>query len=307
MNFADRDGWIWFDGELIPWREAKIHVLTHTLHYGLGVFEGIRAYQTDKGVAVFRLAEHIDRLFDSAKILRLSMPYSKAEILSASEEVIRQNKLQSAYIRPMAFLGSEGMGLRADNLKTHVFIAAWQWGTYLGEGVLEKGIRVKTSSIMRNHVNSIFAKAKANGHYVNSMMALQEALSCGYDEALMLDHLGFVAEGSGENFFMVKDGVVYTPPLMSILAGITRASVIDLLKAMHIPVVETNITRDQVYTADEAFFTGTAAEITPICNLDNCVIGQGKRGPLTFELQKNYFDCVYGRHPLHEGWLTYVK
>jgi branched-chain amino acid aminotransferase len=306
MNFADRDGLIWFDGEMVDWREAKVHVLTHTLHYGMGVFEGVRAYHADAGTAIFRLQAHTDRLFRSAKIMNMNMPFSKDELNAAQIAAVKENGLDSAYLRPMVFYGSEGMGLRADNLKTHVIVAAWEWGAYLGQEALEKGIRIRTSSFARHHVNVAMCKAKANGNYINSMLALSDALRDGYDEALLLDVDGFVAEGSGENFFMVYDGVIYTPELTSALDGITRATVIKLAKEEGYEVREKRITRDEVYVADEAFFTGTAAEVTPIRELDGRTIGCGSRGPVTEKLQKKYFDVVHGRSAAHEDWLEYV-
>jgi len=306
MNFADRDGVIWFDGEMVDWREAKVHVLTHTLHYGMGVFEGVRAYHADQGTAIFRLQAHTDRLFRSAKIMNMDMPFSKDELNAAQLAAVRENGLDSAYLRPMVFYGSEGMGLRADNLKTHVIVAAWSWGAYLGTEALEKGIRIRTSSFTRHHVNVAMCKAKANGNYINSMLALSDALRDGYDEALLLDVDGFVAEGSGENFFMVYDGVIYTPELTSALDGITRATVIQLAKEAGYEVREKRITRDEVYVADEAFFTGTAAEVTPIRELDGRSIGCGSRGPVTEVLQKKYFDVVHGRSEADNHWLAYV-
>jgi branched-chain amino acid aminotransferase len=305
-TMADRDGHIWLDGQMVPWREAKVHVLTHTLHYGMGVFEGVRAYNTDKGPAIFRLQEHTDRLFRSAKILGMKMPYDKETLNEAQRAVVRENNLESAYIRPMCFYGSEGMGIRADNLNVHTMVAAWSWGAYLGEENMTKGIRIKTSSFTRHHVNITMCKAKANGNYMNSMMALQEAVSCGYDEALLLDAQGFVCEGSGENFFMVRDGVLYTPELTSALEGITRDTVITLARDIGLKVVEKRITRDEVYVADEAFFTGTAAEVTPIRELDNRPIGSGTRGPITEKLQAMYFDQVYGRSDVYQNWNTLV-
>ncbi|MCX4192686.1 branched-chain amino acid transaminase [Methylophaga sp. OBS1] len=305
-TMADRDGVIWLDGELVPWREAKVHVLTHTLHYGMGVFEGVRAYKADKGTAIFRLQEHTDRLFRSAKILGMKIQFDKDTINEAQRTVVRENKLESAYIRPMCFYGSEGMGIRADNLNVHTMVAAWSWGAYLGEENMTKGIRIKTSSFTRHHVNITMCKAKANGNYMNSMMALQEAVSCGYDEALLLDAQGFVCEGSGENFFMVRDGVLYTPELTSALEGITRDTVITLARDIGLTVVEKRITRDEVYIADEAFFTGTAAEVTPIRELDNRPIGSGTRGPITEKLQSMYFDQVLGRSEVYQNWNTLV-
>lgn len=306
MTMADRDGVIWLDGEMVPWREAKVHVLTHTLHYGMGVFEGIRAYQTDRGCAIFRLQEHTDRLFNSAHILGMSIPWDKDTLNQATLAAVRDNNLKSAYIRPMCFYGSEGMGLRADNLKVHTMIAAWEWGAYLGKENLEKGIRIRTSSFTRHHVNITMCKAKANGNYMNSMLALQEAMRDGYDEALLLDVDGYVAEGSGENIFMVNDGELYTPELTSALDGITRNTIIRLAEQAGIPVHEKRITRDEVYIADEAFFTGTAAEVTPIRELDNRQIGTGCRGPITEQLQTAYFDLVHGRAVLDPDWLSYT-
>lgn len=307
MSFNDRDGYIWMDGEFVDWREAKVHVLTHTLHYGVGVFEGIRAYATDKGPAIFRLNRHTERLLQSAKIMGMVIPYSAEVISQASIDAVAKNKLASGYIRPMAFYGSEAMGLHAKGLKVHLSIAAWEWGAYLGDEALEKGIRVKTSSFNRHHVNSTMSKAKTNGHYTNSIMALQEAENAGYDEALMLDTTGYVAEGSGENIFMVRRGKVYTPSLTSALEGITRDTVVELLADdMGLEVIEKQITRDEIYTADEAFFTGTAAEVTPIRELDDRQIGAGKAGAVTKEIQRRYFDVVNGRNPDRVGWLTYI-
>jgi len=307
MTMDDRDGVIWLDGEMVPWREAKTHVLTHTLHYGMGVFEGVRAYKAEKGPAIFRLQEHTDRLFRSAHIMNMPMPFDKETINEAQRAAVRENNLESAYIRPMCFYGSEGMGLRADNLKVHVMVAAWSWGAYLGAEGMEKGIRIRTSSYTRHHVNITMCKAKANGNYMNSMLALQEAIACGYDEAMLLDNEGHVAEGSGENIFLVRDGVLYTPDLTSALDGITRNTIFRLAAELDIPVKEKRITRDEVYIADEAFFTGTAAEVTPIREVDNRLIGAGKRGPITEKLQSMYFDVVHGRHSLHPEWLSYVK
>jgi len=306
MSMDDLDGVIWFDGKLVPWRDAKVHVLTHTLHYGMGVFEGIRAYKTDKGTAIFRLHEHTARLFQSAHIMRMPISFAVDTINQACREVVRQNHLESAYLRPVCFYGAEGMGLRADKLKTHVAIAAWEWGAYLGCDGLEKGIRIKTSSYTRHHVNISMCKAKANGHYINSMLALQEALECGYDEALLLDNEGYVAEGSGENIFIIRNGLIYTPDLTSALDGITRATAITLAEEAGYKVAEKRITRDEVYIADEAFFTGTAAEITPIRELDGRTIGTGARGPITTEIQAAFFEQVNGKRNTHPEWLVYV-
>jgi branched-chain amino acid aminotransferase len=306
-TMADRDGLIWLDGEMVPWREAKTHVLTHTLHYGMGVFEGVRAYRTDRGPAIFRLSDHTDRLFNSAQILGMRIPWDRDTLNDAQRAVVRKNGLASAYIRPMCFYGSEGMGLRADNLQVHGMVAAWEWGAYLGEDNMKNGIRIKVSSFTRHHVNITMCRAKANGNYMNSMLALQEALRDGYDEALLLDAEGYVMEGSGENVFIVRDGVIYTPDLTSALDGITRKTVMTLCEELGIQVVEKRITRDEVYIADEAFFTGTAAEVTPIREVDGRMIGHrtgGGRGPITERLQSLYFDQVHGRRDEHPEWLT---
>ena len=307
MSFDDRDGFIWMDGEYVNWRDAKVHVLTHTFHYGMGVFEGVRAYQTSDGPAIFRLERHTERLFQSAKIMGMKIPFSAEQLNAAQLEIIKKNELKAAYLRPMVYYGSQAMGLHAKGLKAHVMIAAWEWGAYLGDDGLEKGIRVKTSSFSRHHVNSSMTKAKTNGHYTNSMMALQEAENAGYDEALMLDSNGYVAEGSGENIFIVRRGKVYTPSLTSALEGITRDSIVEILRQdMGLEVIEKQITRDEVYTADEAFFTGTAAEVTPIQSLDDREIGDGGRGALTKEIQSRYFDVVYGRDAARASWLTHA-
>lgn len=307
MSMADRDGVIWYDGKLVPWREANTHVLTHSLHYGMGVFEGVRAYKTPDGTAIFRLQAHTDRLFDSAHIMGMKIPFTKDEINEATRAAVRENNLDSAYIRPLAFYGSEGMGIRADNLKVHVVIAAWHWGAYMGEEALEAGIKIRTSSFTRHHVNISMTRAKASGHYINSMLALQEAVSAGADEALLLDPEGYVAEGSGENIFIVKDGVIYTPEVTACLNGITRNTVLTLAREQGVEIVEKRITRDEVYIADEAFFTGTAAEVTPIRELDGRQIGAGRRGPVTEKLQKAYFDLVTGQTQAHAEWRTLVK
>jgi len=306
MSMADRDGVIWMDGELLPWREAKIHVLTHTLHYGMGVFEGVRAYHAEQGTRIFRLQDHTSRLFDSAHIMGMKIPYDRQTLNEVQRTVVRENRLDSAYIRPVCFFGSEGMGLRADGLSVRVAVAAWEWGAYLGADNMERGIRIHTSSFTRHHVNISMCKAKANGHYINSMLALQEALANGYDEALLLDVDGYVAEGSGENLFVVKNDVIYTPELTSCLNGITRDTLFHLAAEIGVPVRERRITRDELYIADEAFFTGTAAEVTPIRELDNRSIGNGGRGPITERLQTMYFDQVHGRRETHPEWLTPV-
>jgi branched-chain amino acid aminotransferase len=308
MSFADRDGVIWLDGEMVPWREARVHVLTHTLHYGLGVFEGVRAYATpDRGACIFRLREHTERLFNSAKILGMPMPWDPQTLLEAQRSVVRENNLGEAYLRPMAFYGSEGMGLRADSLKTHVMVAAWEWPSYMDPEARERGIKVRTSSYTRHHVNITMCKAKANGNYINSMLALREALDSGAEEALLLDNEGYVAEGSGENVFVVRKGRIFTPDLTSCLDGITRSTVISLAEELGYRVEERRITRDELYIADEAFFTGTAAEVVPIRELDGRVVGSGSRGPLTERLQSMYFDTVRGLRAQNSDWLTPVR
>jgi len=308
MSMADRDGLIWLDGKMVPWREAQVHVLTHTLHYGMGVFEGVRAYYNEaQGPCIFRLQEHTNRLFNSAHILGLKIPYSKEEINEAQLAVIRENNLTEAYLRPMVFMGSEAMGLRADGLSIHVMVAAWEWPSYMSPEAKEKGIKIRTSSYTRHHVNITMCKAKANGNYMNSMLALREALESGCDEALLLDNEGYVAEGSGENFFMVRDNVIYTPELTSCLDGITRNTIFHLAAELGYTIREKRITRDEVYIADEAFFTGTAAEVLPINMLDGRQIGAGKRGPLTEKLQSMYFDSVKGRRSENLQWLSPCK
>ncbi len=306
MSMDNRDGEIWLDGEFVPWREAKVHVLTHTLHYGMGVFEGVRAYKAEQGTSIFRLQEHTTRLLNSARIMNMPAPFDRETLNRAQLEAVRRNGLETAYLRPMFFYGSEGMGLRADNLKVHAMVAAWEWGAYLGAENMEKGIRIKTSSYTRHHVNISMCKAKANGHYINSMLALQEAVTDGYDEALLLDVEGYVAEGSGENIFIVRDGVLFTPDLTSALDGITRNTIFQLAAGLGLEIREKRITRDEVYIADEAFFTGTAAEVTPIREVDNRTIGSGARGPITEQLQSLYFDAVHGRLEQHREWLTPV-
>ena len=306
MSMSDRDGWIWYDGKLVPWRDANTHVLTHSLHYGLSVFEGLRAYRADSGTAIFRLREHTERLFNSARIFLMQIPYSFDEIMEAHREVVRHNRLESGYIRPIAFYGSEKMGISPKGAAVHVAIAAWPWGAYLGEDALQKGIRVKTSSYARHHINVSMVRSKTGGHYVNSILANMEAQRDGYDEALLLDTAGFVAEGAGENLFLVRDGRLIEPQLVSGLTGITRASVIELARDLGLEVLSQPMTRDDVYLADEAFFTGTAAEITPIRELDGRVIGAGARGPVTERIQKRFFDVIHGRDERYRHWLTAV-
>jgi branched-chain amino acid aminotransferase len=306
MSMADRDGHIWYDGKLVPWRDATTHVLTHSLHYGLAVFEGLRAYHTVNGTAIFRLREHTERLFNSAHIYMMQIPYDRHTLMEAHKEVVCANALDACYIRPIAFYGSEKMGVSPKGATVHVSIAAWPWGAYLGADALEKGIRVKTSSFARHHVNVSMCRAKYSGTYANSILANLEATEHGYDEALLLDVDGFVAEGSGENLFIVKKGKLYEPELTSSLIGITRESVITLAQEMGYTVAEKRITRDDLYIADEAFFTGTAAEVTPIREVDGRMIGAGKIGPITAQLQHAFFDVVNGRNAKHNDWLTPV-
>lgn len=308
MSMADRDGLIWMDGQMVQWRDAKVHFLTHTFHYGLGVFEGVRAYRNPQGEScIFRLDEHTDRLFRSAKILGMSMPYSKAELNAAQKAVVRDNNLAEAYLRPMCFYGSEAMGLRADSLNTHVAVASWEWPSYMDPEAFDVGIKVRTSSFTRHHPNITMCKAKANGNYINSMLALREAISGGAEEALLLDPEGYVAEGSGENVFMVRNGIIYTPELTSCLDGITRATIMELARELGYTVKEARLSRDEFYVADEAFFTGTAAEVVPIRELDGRAIGEGKRGPITEELQSLYFKLVRGEVDLHPEWRSNVN
>lgn len=306
MSMADRDGKIWMDGKLIEWRDAKIHVLTHTLHYGMGVFEGVRAYKTPAGTAIFRLKEHTRRLFNSAKIFQMQMPFDEATLEAAQREVVKANQLESCYIRPLVWIGSEKLGVSARGNTIHVAIAAWPWGAYLGEEGMERGIRVKTSSFTRHHVNVSLVRAKASGYYINSILANQEATSMGYDEALLLDTEGYVSEGSGENVFIVRNGVIYTPDLASCLDGITRDAILTIAHDLGIEVREKRITRDEVYCSDEAFFTGTAAEVTPIRELDDRVIGEGRRGPVTKSVQDAFFAAVGGTNEQYKRWLTLV-
>jgi len=306
MSMADRDGFIWYDGKLVPWRSATTHVLTHSLHYGLAVFEGVRAYKTVDGTAIFRLREHTERWFNSAHIYMMKMPYDREVLIEAHREVVRANKLESCYLRPIAFYGSEKMGVSPKGATVHVAIAAWPWGAYLGAEGIEKGIRVKTSSYARHHVNVSMCRAKYSGTYANSILANMEATEHGYDEALLLDVDGFVAEGAGENLFVVKNGRIYEPEIASALIGITRDTVITLAKELGYEVTAKRLTRDDLYIADEAFFTGTAAEVTPIREVDGRTIGPGRRGPVTSKIQKLFFDVVNGRVAKHKDWLTPV-
>ena len=307
MSMADRDGFIWYDGKLVPWREANTHVLTHSLHYGLAVFEGVRAYKTEIGTAIFRLEEHTKRLFNSAKIYMMEMPYSREILMEAQREVVRANKLDTCYLRPIAFYGSEKVGVSPVGAKVHVAIAAWPWGAYLGEDGLKKGIRVKTSSHARHHVNVTMPRAKVATTYANSILANLEATQHGYDEGLLLDTDGFVAEGAGENIFIVKDGRIYTPELTSALDGITWRTVQAICADLGIPVEKARMTRDDIYICDEAFFTGTAAEVTPIRELDRRIVGAGVRGPVTEKIQSAFFDIVHGRNRKYHHWLTPVE
>ena len=306
MSMADRDGKIWKDGQMVDWRDATLHMLTHSLHYGMAVFEGVRAYNTANGTAIFRLKEHTQRLFNSAKIFQMKVPFDMDTIMNAQLEVVRANKLESCYLRPLVWIGSEKMGVSARGNTIHVAIAAWPWGAYLGEEGLAKGIRVKTSSFTRHHVNISMVRAKASGYYINSILANQEVTADGYDEALLLDTEGYVSEGAGENIFIVKSGKIYTPDLASCLDGITRDSVVTIARDLGIEVIEKRITRDEVYCADEAFFTGTAAEVTPIRELDGRAIGEGSRGPVTEKIQSLFFDIVGGKATKYNNWLTRV-
>ena len=306
-SMADRDGKIWMDGQMVDWREAKVHVLTHTLHYGCGVFEGVRAYDTVAGPAIFRLQEHTDRLFNSAKILRMKMPFSKDELNAAQLAVVKANGLKSGYLRPLVWLGSEKMGVSPKGAAVHVMVAAWSWGAYLGEDGMKRGIRVKTSSYTRHHVNITMTQAKAMSNYSNSILANLEATDNGYDEALLLDSAGFVSEGAGENIFVIKDGVIYTPDLSAgALNGITRNTIFHIAADLGLTIKEKRITRDEIYIADEAFFTGTAAEVTPIRELDGIEIGIGSRGPITEKIQTAFFAIVNGQNAKYSHWLTQV-
>src|SRR5574343_1651868 len=307
MSMDDRDGKIWMDGKMVEWRDAKIHVLTHTLHYGCGAFEGVRAYNTVNGTAIFRLREHTERLLNSAKILRMKIPFSIDELEAAQKAVVRENALESCYLRPLTWIGSEKLGVSPKGNKIHCMVAAWAWGAYLGEEGLKRGIRVKISSYTRHHVNITMTQAKAVSNYTNSILANMEATDDGYDEALLLDSSGFVSEGAGENIFIVKNGVIYTPDLSAgALNGITRNTVFHICKDLGLEVVQKRITRDEVYICDEAFFTGTAAEVTPIRELDRITLGAGSRGPITEKIQSAFFDIVNGRNPKYAHWLTPV-
>ena len=307
MSMSDRDGKIWMDGALVDWRDAKIHVLTHTLHYGCGAFEGVRAYKTAQGTAIFRLKEHTERLFNSAKILRMKIPFTLQQVMDAQCEVVRVNRLESCYLRPLTWIGDQKLGVSPKGNTIHLMIAAWPWGAYLGEEGLKRGIRVKTSSYTRHHVNITMTQAKAVSNYTNSILANMEATDEGYDEAMLLDASGFVSEGAGENLFVIKNGTVYTPDLSAgALNGITRNTIFHLCKDLGLPLVEKRITRDEVYICDEAFFTGTAAEVTPIRELDRIELGSGSRGPITEKIQSAFFDIVNGRNPIYAEWLSLV-
>jgi len=307
QSMDDRDGKIWMDGRLVDWRDAKIHVLTHTLHYGCGAFEGVRAYKTDKGTAIFRLQEHTQRLFNSAKILRMQIPFTQEVVNEAQRTVVKENHLESCYLRPWSWIGSQKLGVSPKGNTIHLMVAAWSWGAYLGEEGLAKGIRVKTSSFTRHHVNITMTQAKAVSNYTNSILANMEATEDGYDEALLLDPSGFVSEGAGENIFVIKDGVIYTPDLSAgALNGITRNTVLHIAEDLGLKVVQKRITRDEIYISDEAFFTGTAAEVTPIRELDRIQIGRGYRGEITEKVQSAFFDIVVGKNPKYAHWLTLV-
>ncbi|MGQ0710093.1 MAG: branched-chain amino acid transaminase [Rhodoferax sp.] len=306
-SMSDRDGKIWMDGQLVDWRDAKIHVLTHTLHYGCGAFEGVRAYKTDKGTAIFRLQEHTERLFNSAKILRMAIPFTQDQVNEAQKTVVRENQLESCYLRPLTWIGDKKLGISPKGNTIHVMVAAWAWGAYLGEEGMKRGIRIKTSSYTRHHVNITMTQAKTVSNYTNSILANMEATDDGYDEALLLDPSGFVSEGAGENLFVIKGGVVYTPDLSAgALNGITRNTVLHICKDLGLELVQKRITRDEVYICDEAFFTGTAAEVTPIRELDRIQLGAGSRGPITEKIQSAFFDIVQGRNPKYAHWLTPV-
>jgi len=297
---------IWMDGKFVDWDNANVHILTHTLHYGLGVFEGIRCYETKEGPAIFRLDEHIERLFNSAHIFLMEIPYSKEEIKDAIIKTVRVNKIKECYIRPLVYIGFGAMGLYPNENPINTAIAVWSWGAYLGDKGLKEGIRVKTSSFIRNHVNANMTRGKVCGYYINSQLAKKEAISCGFDEALLLDTEGYVSEGSGENIFIVRNGILKTTPLTSILEGITRNSIIEMANNEVIKVIEQRFTRDEVYISDEAFFTGTAAEVTPIREVDGRSIGNGKPGKITKRLQSIFFDSIRGKNKKYKAWLTKV-
>ena len=307
MSMADRDGKIWMDGTMVEWRDAKIHVLSHTLHYGCGAFEGVRAYKTDQGTAIFRLQEHTQRLFNSAKILRMTIPFTMDVVMEAQRAVVRENKLESGYLRPLTWIGSEKLGVSPKGNTIHLMVAAWLWGAYLGDEGLKRGIRVKTSSYTRHHVNITMTQAKAVSNYTNSILANMEVTEEGYDEAMLLDTAGFISEGAGENVFVVKDGTIYTPDLSAgALNGITRNTVFHIASDLGLTIKEKRLTRDELYIADELFFTGTAAEVTPIREYDRIEIGKGSRGPITEKIQTAFFDIVNGRNPKYAHWLTTV-
>ena len=304
MIMSELDGQIWMDGSFCDWKDAKIHILTHTLHYGTGVFEGVRAYETDKGPAIFRLEDHTDRLFNSAKLIGMNIPFTKDVLMKAQCDAVNINNLKNAYIRPLCFYGNEGMGLRADNLKIHCAIAAWDWGPYLGEDKIINGIKIKVSSFPKRTEMAMLYKAKATGNYLNSMLALKDALNAGYDEALILGTDDSVNEGSGENFFLIKDNKLITPDLSTVLDGITRKTIISLAEDLDIQTVEKKISLDEVFECDEAFFTGTAAEVTPIIEIDDTKINNGTPGEITKKLQENYFNLIRGKYDKYDEWLT---
>lgn len=306
MGMDDRDGWIWLDRQFLPWRQAQVHVLTHTLHYGLGVFEGIRAYPTRFGPAIFRLDDHLQRLFESAHILGLTHDFDRPSIADACRQAISRNELQAAYLRPLFFLGADRMGINPAGVSVRAMVAAWPWRAYLGERAANDGVRVKISSFARHHVNVQMCRSKSVSTYANSILATREATADGYDEALLLDTDGFVAEGAGENVFMIRGGVVFEPEITSALDGVTRRTLHAIAGDMGLAVVSRRITRDELYCADEVLFSGTAAEVTPVVEIDRRRIGDGRPGPLTLELQRRYFDCVHGRDEAHADWLTRV-
>ena len=306
MIMSDLKGKIWMDGKLVEWSDAKVHVLTHTLHYGTGVFEGVRAYETSGGPAIFRLEDHTNRLFESARLIGMKIPYNSKELNDAQSKVVKINNLKNAYIRPMCFYGSEGMGLRADNLKVHAIIAAWDWGSYLGDDKILNGIKVKVTDFPKRSEKSMLHKAKASGNYLYSMLALKDALNSGFDEALILDVDDNVNEGSGENFFMIANNTIHTPKDATVLNGITRQTVMKIARDLNYNVEETNISVDDVKSSDEAFFTGTAAEVTPIIQVDNVKINDGKPGEITKKIQKIYFDTIRGKVDEYDSWLTQV-